>query len=92
MPGLPPAWLAAWLVAANVVAAATYAYDKLAAPHPSARRIRERTLWLLCLAGGFCGAWLVFLGMRHKTRHRSFWVVQSAATIAWAAVLLAAPR
>jgi uncharacterized membrane protein YsdA (DUF1294 family) len=29
----------------------------------------------------------VFLGMRHKTRHRSFWVVQSVATLAWVAVV-----
>jgi uncharacterized membrane protein YsdA (DUF1294 family) len=33
------------------------------------------------------GAWLVFFGMRHKTRHRSFWVVQSLATLVWVVVL-----
>ena len=51
------------------------------------RRIRERTLWILCLAGGVGGAWLVFFGMRHKTRHRSFWVVQSVATVLWVVIL-----
>jgi uncharacterized membrane protein YsdA (DUF1294 family) len=79
----------AWLVVVNVATAAAYAYDKLAAPR-GGRRVRERTLWILCLAGGVGGAWLVFLGMRHKTQHRSFWVVQSIATVLWAAILLVA--
>ena len=79
--------LLAWLVAINVATAAAYAYDKLAAPR-GRRRIRERTLWLLCLAGGVGGAWLVFFGMRHKTQHRSFWVVQSIATALWVGILL----
>ncbi len=76
-----------WLVVINVVTAAAYAYDKVAAPR-GRRRVRERTLWILCLAGGVGGAWLVFLGMRHKTRHRSFWIVQSVATGLWAVALL----
>lgn len=83
MPGL----LLAWLVIINVVTAAMYARDKLAAKRPGARRVRERTLWLLCLAGGVGGAWLVFFGMRHKTRHRSFWLVQGAASVLWVAIL-----
>jgi uncharacterized membrane protein YsdA (DUF1294 family) len=76
----------AWLVVINVATGAAYAYDKLAAPR-EARRIRERTLWILCFAGGVVGAWLVFFGMRHKTRHRSFWGVQSRATLVWVVVL-----
>jgi len=79
--------LLAWLVAINVATAAAYARDKMAARR-GARRVRERTLWILCLAGGVGGAWLVFIGMRHKTRHRSFWVVQSVATVLWVGVLL----
>jgi uncharacterized membrane protein YsdA (DUF1294 family) len=80
--------LLAWLVVINLVTAAVYAYDKLAAPR-GRRRIRERTLWLLCLAGGVLGAWIAFLGMRHKTQHRSFWAVQSSATVLWVGVLVA---
>ncbi|HYN48250.1 MAG TPA: DUF1294 domain-containing protein [Candidatus Nanopelagicales bacterium] len=76
-----------WLVAINVATAAAYAYDKLAAPR-GARRVRERTLWILCLAGGVGGAWLVFFGMRHKTQHRSFWIVQAVATMLWVGLLL----
>jgi uncharacterized membrane protein YsdA (DUF1294 family) len=84
---IPPGLLLAWLVAINLATAATYAYDKLAAPR-GARRIRERTLWILCLAGGVGGAWLVFLAMRHKTQHRSFWIVQSIATVLWVTILV----
>jgi uncharacterized membrane protein YsdA (DUF1294 family) len=84
---IPVPLLLAWLVVVNVATAAAYAYDKLAAPR-GGRRVRERTLWLLCLAGGVGGAWLVFFGMRHKTQHRSFWIVQSIATVLWVAIVV----
>jgi uncharacterized membrane protein YsdA (DUF1294 family) len=84
---LPVALL--WLLGMGVVTGAVYAWDKTMARRPGARRVPERTLLLLALAGGVLGAWVVFLGMRHKTRHRSFWIVQSAATVLWAGVLLA---
>ena len=79
--------LIGWLFVINLATAAAYASDKLAARRGD-RRIRERTLWLLCLAGGFVGAWIVFLGMRHKTRKQSFWIVQSIATVAWLAIIV----
>ena len=79
--------LVGWLFVINLATAAAYAYDKLAAPRGQ-RRIRERTLWLLCLAGGVVGAWIVFFGMRHKTRKQSFWIVQSIATVAWLAIIV----
>ncbi len=75
-----------WLVVINVATAAAYAYDKVSARR-GGRRIRERTLWILCLAGGVGGAWLVFFGMRHKTLHRGFWVVQSVATVLWVVIV-----
>jgi uncharacterized membrane protein YsdA (DUF1294 family) len=75
-----------WLLAINVVTAAVYAWDKKAAQR-GARRIPERRLFLLNALGGFAGAWIVFFGMRHKTRHTSFWVVQSVATVAWVVAL-----
>ena len=77
-----------WLVVINVITAGAYAYDKLAAPR-GGRRVRERTLWILCLLGGALGAWIVFLGMRHKTQHQSFWVVQSAASALWVVLIVA---
>lgn len=76
-----------WLLVINVVTGVVYAWDKVSARR-GARRVPERTLFLLNLLGGFAGAWLVFFLMRHKTQHRSFWVVQSLATILWILVLL----
>jgi len=76
-----------WLLVINVFTAAMYARDKMASKRPGARRVREGTLWLLCFAGGVGGAWLVFFGMRHKTLHRSFWVVQGAASALWIVIL-----
>ena len=54
-----------WLAIINVASAFAYAQDKRAARR-SARRIPERTLFMLNLAGGVVGAWLIFFGMRHK--------------------------
>lgn len=76
-----------WLLVINVVTAVVYAWDKTQARRGD-RRIPERTLFLLNLAGGFGGAWLVFFGMRHKTLHRSFWIMQSAATILWVVIVV----
>ncbi len=77
-----------WLLVINVITAAVYAWDKTQARR-GGRRIRERTLWLLCFAGGVGGAWVVFFGMRHKTQHRSFWIVQAAASALWIAIVVA---
>jgi uncharacterized membrane protein YsdA (DUF1294 family) len=76
-----------WLVVVNIATAVAYVYDKTAARR-GARRIRERTLWIMNLLGGFIGAWIVFLVMRHKTQHRSFWIVQSLATVLWVVILV----
>jgi uncharacterized membrane protein YsdA (DUF1294 family) len=84
---MPEQVLLAWLLVINVATAAAYAYDKAAARR-GARRIRERTLLLLNVLGGFIGAWIVFLLARHKTQHRSFWLVQSLATLLWLVILL----
>jgi uncharacterized membrane protein YsdA (DUF1294 family) len=77
-----------WLIVINVITAIAYAYDKLGAPR-GGRRVRERTLWILCLLGGVLGAWIVFFGMRHKTQHQSFWVVQSMASVLWGVLIVA---
>ncbi len=82
--------LLAWLLFVNVATAIAYAWDKTQARRHG-RRIPERTLFLLNLAGGFGGAWLVFFGMRHKTLHRSFWFVQSMATILWIVLFVILP-
>jgi uncharacterized membrane protein YsdA (DUF1294 family) len=82
-----PQVLLGWLLVINVVTAIAYAWDKTQARR-GGRRIPERNLFLLNALGGVAGAWLVFFGMRHKTQHRSFWVVQSVATVAWVVVLV----
>ena len=84
---IPLPFLAGWLIAVNLGTAAAYAYDKVAARRDG-RRVRERTLMLLNVAGGVVGAWIVFLRMRHKTLHRRFWVVQSVASVAWALIVI----
>lgn len=60
---------------------AAYAADKRAARRPGARRVRERTLHLWALAGGFPGAFLGQSLLRHKTRHLSFAVVTTLAAV-----------
>jgi uncharacterized membrane protein YsdA (DUF1294 family) len=74
-----------YVVIINLVTAGAYAGDKIAAQR-RARRVPEKTLWLLNLLGGVIGAWLVFFGMRHKTRHTLFWVVQAACSVLHAAL------
>lgn len=50
---------------------ALYGYDKWQARRAGAR-IRETTLHLLALAGGWPGAWLGQIVWRHKTRKWAF--------------------
>jgi uncharacterized membrane protein YsdA (DUF1294 family) len=69
-----------YLLIVNGVTAYLYYQDKRAA-QSNKRRIPERTLFLGNWLGGVVGAWLVFWGLRHKTRHTSFWVVQGLATV-----------
>ena len=85
---MPLGALGWWLLAINVATFAAYAWDKSMARRPGARRIRERTLWLLNLLGGVVGAWIGMLALRHKTQHRSFWMVQAACSVLWGVILL----
>ena len=61
-----------------------YAEDKRASRRPGARRVRELTLHLWALAGGFGGALLGQAWLRHKTLHPSFAVVAVLAVVAHA--------
>ena len=74
--GSPWGLLAIWLVLINLVTFFVFGYDKWKAKykekHEMARRVPERTLFLLAVIGGSVGA---LLGMRvwhHKTLHKSF--------------------
>lgn len=74
--GSPWALLGIWLVLVNLAAFFAFGWDKFKAKykekHPDARRVPERTLFLLALLGGSAGALLGMRVWRHKTLHRSF--------------------
>jgi len=74
--------LAAWLLITGVFGAIAMGLDKgMAQRHE--RRISERSLFLISLAGGF---WGVLLGgglAHHKTSKISFQVVVLATTFVW---------
>lgn len=68
-------WLAGWCgltAVLNGVTYLAYATDKAAAQRPQARRVPERTLHLLALAGGWPAAWLAQRRLRHKTVKPAF--------------------
>ena len=74
--GSPWGLLAIWLVLVNLAAFVVFGWDKFKAKyrekHPAARRVPERTLFLLALLGGSVGAIAGMHVFHHKTRHRSF--------------------
>ena len=62
-----------YIIAINVISALVCAADKIKAIRHK-RRIRERTLWILSLAGGSAGMYLTMLLIRHKTLHAKFMI------------------
>jgi uncharacterized membrane protein YsdA (DUF1294 family) len=71
--------------ALSLITLVVYAWDKRASKRPGAQRVRERTLHLWALAGGFAGALLGQFWLRHKTKHPSFIIVTVLAMAAHAA-------
>lgn len=65
------ALLAVYLLLANAFAFGAFALDKAAA-ESNRRRIPERSLLLIALAGGSLGALTAQQVMRHKTRKQPF--------------------
>ena len=59
------------LAAVNVITFAVYGADKRRA-RKGRRRVPEKTLFLLALAGGSVGALAGMYAFRHKTRHWYF--------------------
>lgn len=76
---LPPQalWIYAAASAASFVA---MGWDKLCAVR-GARRVPERGLHALELAGGWPGALLAMLALRHKRSKPSFWALTLAAAL-----------
>lgn len=62
------------MIVINVAAANLTIYDKWASRHKPKHRIRERTFFLLALAGTAPGIWLTMVTIRHKTKHPSFMI------------------
>jgi len=60
-----------YLTFINFIAAVAYGYDKAQAGMHG-RRVPERTLLLLALAGGTLGAFVAMQLFHHKTRKREF--------------------
>ena len=74
--GSPWGLLALWLVLINLAAFFTFGLDKWKAKRgekrEGVRRIPEKNLFLLALAGGSLGALLGMRVFHHKTLHRHF--------------------
>ncbi len=67
-------WVACWYLAASVAAFGAFAWDKLAA-RTGRRRLRERTLHILELVGGWPGALAAIFWLRHKSSKAPFLLV-----------------
>lgn len=66
-----PLWIPAASVLLNLATYFAYWQDKYAAQH-GRWRIKEDTLHLWSLAGGWCGAWFAHQVLRHKSAKQSF--------------------
>ena len=60
-----------WYLAAGLLTALVYGLDKLAAVR-GWRRVRENSLHMLALLGGWMGAYMAQQAFRHKTRKQPF--------------------
>ena len=58
----------------NIITFAYFGFDKLKATM-NHERIREITLWILCLIGGSAGGLIAMHLFRHKTQKQSFQIV-----------------
>lgn len=65
-----------WFIAINIVSFFVYGFDKMAAV-AKARRIPEKTLWVLALVGGSLGAILAMEYFHHKTKKISFYAIMT---------------
>lgn len=86
--------LAVWYLLASTITLCVYLNDKLAAKRKG-QRVRERSLHLLALLGGWPGALLAQHAVRHKVSKASFmagfWFVTilniaCAAALSWTAM------
>lgn len=62
-----------YIAVINIVSSAVCIFDKHRAIH-GGRRISERTLFRLSLAGGAAAMYVTMLLIRHKTKHKRFMI------------------
>lgn len=85
--GLRQPLIRAWLLGSGASTFLFFAFDKQRA-RSNGGRAPERVLQGMSLLGGVLGGWAGMLLLHHKTRKRSFWLVQWSATLLWGAVIL----
>lgn len=78
---LQPSESLPFYAAASAVSLCAMAWDKLRAKR-GGRRVPERLLHALELAGGWPGAFLAMLAVNHKRAKPAFWLVTLAAALA----------
>lgn len=71
----------------SILAFIQYALDKFLAKARFGVRLREARLLIFGFFGGAVGALLAMLLFRHKTRHKSFWIINCMGLILQAALL-----
>lgn len=63
--------LIAYLIVMNVLGYGLMGHDKARA-QKRGRRVPEKRLFTVALAGGALGSWIGMRSFRHKTKHKSF--------------------
>ena len=77
-----------WMAFLSATAFFVCLHDKRAARRAGHRRVPEKTLFLLALAGGAGGLWAGMYAFRHKTRHWYFvWGMPAILVLQVAAIL-----
>lgn len=66
-----------YFIVITVVTFFYFGFDKMKSLRENERRVSEKTLWLLALAGGSIGALLGMNYFRHKTKKVSFQAVMA---------------
>ena len=83
---VPGSWLLVdWVGLASLFGFAVMGLDKLLAVGGRSR-VRERTLWLVALLGGFLGVFFGGYVFHHKTSKIGFWGPVAISAVLWALV------
>lgn len=88
MHATPGLLILGWWGLTSLVGIVSMGIDKMLAKGGH-RRISERTLWLVALAGGFAGIAVGGLAFHHKTSKPLFWVPVAIAIVVWVGLLWA---